>query len=60
MSEQRPPGGRATGLGEEPDGRTRREAWRVSGLTELLERRPDLAGVHPRADLAAEAVRWSA
>jgi hypothetical protein len=43
----------------EVDGRTRREAWRASGLIELLERRPELAGVHPRADLAAEAVRWS-
>jgi hypothetical protein len=29
-------------------------------LTDLFERRPDLTGVYPPADLAAEAVRWSA
>jgi len=28
-------------------------------LTELFDRRPELTGVHPPADLAAEAVRWS-
>lgn len=39
--------------------RVRREALRTSGLSELLERRPELAGVHAPADLAAEALRWS-
>ena len=29
-------------------------------LADLFERRPDLTGVYPPADLAAEAVRWSA
>jgi len=32
----------------------------VRRVTDLLDRRPDLAGVHPQADLTAEAVRWSA
>jgi hypothetical protein len=32
----------------------------VRRLTDLLDRRPDLAGVNARADLTAEAVRWSA
>jgi hypothetical protein len=29
------------------------------GLTELLDARPDLLGVHPPADWAYDAVRWS-
>jgi hypothetical protein len=29
-------------------------------LADLFDRRPDLAGVYPPADLTAEAVRWSA
>jgi hypothetical protein len=29
------------------------------GLTELLDSRPDLLGVHPPADWAYDAVRWS-
>lgn len=41
------------------ESRRRREAVRTLGLCELLERRPELAGVHPPADLAAEALRWS-
>jgi hypothetical protein len=32
----------------------------VRRLSDLLDRRPDLAGVYPPADLTAEAVRWSA
>jgi hypothetical protein len=32
----------------------------VRQLADLLDRRPDLAGVSLRADLTAEAVRWSA
>ncbi len=32
----------------------------VRGLADLFDRRPDLAGVYPPADLSAEAVRWSA
>lgn len=40
--------------------RQRRMAHRSHGLVELLERRPDLYGVHDPADLVAEAVRWSA
>ncbi|MDQ6641630.1 MAG: hypothetical protein M3Y66_03950 [Actinomycetota bacterium] len=32
----------------------------LMGLSELLADRPDLRGVHPPADLAYEAVRWSA
>ncbi len=30
------------------------------GLTELLDARPDLLGVHAPADWAYDAVRWSA
>jgi hypothetical protein len=33
---------------------------RTVGLSELLGRRPDLRGVHPPADIAAESVLWSA
>lgn len=40
--------------------RQRREAVRTKELAELLERRPDLWGVHRPADLAAEYVLWSA
>jgi len=40
--------------------RQRREAHRAKVLAELLERRPDLWGVHLPADLAAESVLWSA
>lgn len=38
----------------------RRAAARTRELSDLLERRPELAGVYGPADLAAEAVRWSA
>lgn len=38
----------------------RRSAGRAAALDALLRERPDLAGVHRPADLAAEAVRWSA
>ena len=37
-----------------------RAAARSRELSDLLERRPELAGVYGPADLAAEAVRWSA
>jgi hypothetical protein len=40
--------------------RERREAERARALVELLQRRPDLWGVHPGADLATEAIRWCA
>ena len=40
--------------------RQRREAYRTKELAELLNRRPDLWGVHLPADLAAEYVLWSA
>ena len=32
----------------------------LGGLSELLDARPDLLGVHAPADLAYDAVRWSA
>jgi hypothetical protein len=38
--------------------RQRREAARARDLAALLQHRPDLAGVHPPADFAAEALRW--
>jgi hypothetical protein len=33
---------------------------RVLSLTDLMIRRPDLMGVYKPADVAAEAIRWSA
>ena len=39
--------------------RERRVAQTAHGLTELLEKRPELAGVCPWAALAVDAVRWS-
>jgi hypothetical protein len=38
----------------------RRAAARTRDLTALLRERPDLAGVHPPADFAVDAVRWCA
>jgi hypothetical protein len=38
----------------------RRAAARARDLTALLRERPELSGVHAPADLAADAVRWSA
>lgn len=38
----------------------RREAARARQLTHLLHERPELAGVHPAADLVAESVSWCA
>jgi hypothetical protein len=37
-----------------------RAAARSRELVDLMRRRPDLAGVYPPADVAAEAIRWSA
>ena len=39
--------------------RERRVAQTAHGLSELLDRRPELAGTCPWATLAVEAVRWS-
>jgi hypothetical protein len=44
----------------EPPAKQRRAVARVLGLSDLLTRRPDLHGVYPPADVAAEAVSWSA
>ena len=38
----------------------RRAAARARDLTALLSERPELSGVHPPADFAVDAVRWSA
>lgn len=48
--------------GELPDAVAKevRAAARVRDLVDLMARRPDLAGVYGAADLAAEAVRWTA
>jgi hypothetical protein len=37
-----------------------RAVTRARGLSDLLVRRPELAGVYSPADVTAEAVRWSA
>lgn len=40
--------------------RERRMAQRSKELADLMDRRPDLWGVHGPADLAAESALWSA
>jgi hypothetical protein len=37
-----------------------RAVTRARGLVDLLVRRPELAGVYKPADVATEAIRWSA
>lgn len=37
-----------------------RAAARARDLVQLMDRRPELAGVYRPADLAVEAIRWSA
>jgi hypothetical protein len=44
----------------EADARRTRASVRARHLAELLDRRPDLFGVHPAADLVADSVRWTA
>jgi hypothetical protein len=43
-----------------PPRKQRSAVARVLGLSDLMSRRPDLHGVYPPADVAAEAVCWSA
>jgi hypothetical protein len=43
-----------------PPARQPRGYARVLSLTDLMIRRPDLMGVYKPADVAAEAIRWSA
>ncbi len=47
--------------GEQPAAAVKelRAAARARDLVDLMERRPDLAGVYLPADLAVEALRWS-
>jgi hypothetical protein len=47
-------------LEREVERRRAMEVRRTEGLTRLWEQRQDLHGVHPSADFAVEAVRWSA
>ncbi len=42
-----------------PDAVRRRAAERCCALTRMFWERPQLAGVHDRADLAAELALWS-
>lgn len=51
---------RADGPDQLTELKARRAAARAKELAELMERRPDLRGVHLPADLADESVRWSA
>lgn len=44
----------------EPPTKQARAVARVLGLSDLMSRRPDLHGVYPPADVASEAVCWSA
>lgn len=43
-----------------PAPRKPRVAVRPQDLVDLMARRPDLMGVYKPADVAAEAIRWSA
>lgn len=43
-----------------PAARKPRVAVRPQDLVDLMARRPDLVGVYKPADVAAEAIRWSA
>jgi hypothetical protein len=50
-----------TELSQDPTSAAEARALRhVRALTDLLERRPELAGVYSPADLTNEAVLWSA
>lgn len=42
-----------------PEATSDRAARRVAGLADLLERRPELRGVHAPADAFEEAMRWA-
>lgn len=37
-----------------------RAVTRLRGLGDLMARRPELSGVYPPADVATDAIRWSA
>jgi hypothetical protein len=54
-----PDRGEAPALSEAVE-RERREAERARALDELLQRRPDLAGLLPAVDQASESIRWCA
>ena len=43
-----------------PEAARQRADRTMRGLSELLDARPELHGVHPPADWAYDAVRWSA
>ncbi len=43
-----------------PEAARERADRTMRGLSELLDSRPELQGVHPPADWAYDAVRWSA
>jgi hypothetical protein len=43
-----------------PEAARERADRTMQGLSELLDARPELHGVHPPADWAYDAVRWSA
>ena len=49
-----------TQLADEKTRAEERAAARTREVSDLLERRPELAGVYGPADLTAEAVRWCA
>jgi hypothetical protein len=51
---------RAAGGAWDPEVRDDRLAARTRELADLLARRPELVGVHPPADMAADAARWCA
>ena len=43
-----------------PEAARERADRTMGGLSQLLDARPELLGVHPPADWAYDAVRWSA
>ncbi|HYF73144.1 MAG TPA: hypothetical protein VD864_10010 [Nocardioides sp.] len=56
----RAPEHHATRRAPAPAPRKPRVAVRPQDLVDLLARRPDLVGVYKPADVAVEAIRWSA
>ncbi len=55
--DERPRAGRPRG---DADADRDRAIRTIGGLSELLRNRPELHGVHAPADLAYEAIRWTA
>ena len=58
--ESSPPAARRRGRPHGAQAARERADRTMRGLSRLLDERPELVGVHPPADWAYDAVRWSA